>query len=149
MVQLCTFRVGAQQYALDIMRIQEVLQPPEVTPVPDAPPFFEGMVNLRGSLVPVVDLRRRLGAMAPSAPPKRKLLVCAFGQRRVGLLVDGVTSVLTVGRDELKPAPPLLAPGAHPFVVGACASASGLTLLLNLKSVLAPGPAGQAPRGTP
>src|SRR5947199_8881388 len=96
-VQLCAFWVGGDEYVIDIMRVEEILQPQRVTAVPRAPKFVEGVLNLRGGIVPVVDLRKRL---EPSTQPppraKPKLLVCWLARRRVGLLVDGVSEVIRV-----------------------------------------------------
>ncbi|MFZ5468969.1 MAG: chemotaxis protein CheW [Myxococcota bacterium] len=135
-VQLCSFYVGAQEYALDIMRIEEILQPPPVTPVPRAPPVVEGVVNLRGVILPVVDLRRQLEAGAPPPKLKPKLMVCWVGRRRVGVLVDGVSDVVRLRPSDIKPAPALATGAVDPFVVGVCGPPDRLKLLLSLKALL-------------
>ena len=139
-VQLCSFHVGGEDYVIDIMRIEEILQPQTVTPVPRSPAFVEGVVNLRGAIVPVIDLRQRLSAGPPRQRSKPKLLVCRIGRRRVGLKVDGVTEVVRVQKSELKPAPSLTLFGA-PTVIGVCGAPDRLKLLLNLRAVLEDGPA--------
>lgn len=141
-VQLCAFFVGAVEYAIDIMRIDEILQPQRVTAVPNAPSWLEGVMNLRGVLVPVVDLRRRLSVT--SAPPPRlkpKWLVVLIGTRRVALIVDGVSEVVRTKRSELKPVPPFVTQGVNAAVVGACGPADRLRLLLNVKALLRQEPA--------
>ena len=138
-VQLCVFQVGGREYALDIMRIEEILPVQQVTPVPRAPPFVEGVINLRGAILPVIDLRLRLGTN-PSARTKPKLLVCFLGRRRLALRVEGVTQVIRLLRSDLKPVPSLVAPGAVPYLVGVFGPPERLRLLLNLKAVLQPEP---------
>ena len=139
-VQVCSFHVGGEDYVIDIMRIEEILQPQTVTPVPRSPAFVEGVVHLRGAIIPVIDLRQRLDAGPARPRSKPKLLVCRIGRRRVGLKVDGVTEVVRVQRSELKPAPGLTLTGT-PTVVGVCGAPDRLKLLLNLRAVLEDGPA--------
>jgi purine-binding chemotaxis protein CheW len=139
-VQLCAFHVGGEDYVIDIMRIEEILQPQTVTPVPRSPAFVEGVVNLRGVIVPVIDLRKRLNAGPARPRSKPKLLVCRLGRRRVGLRVDGVSAVVRVQRADIKPAPRLNQTGA-PTVIGVCGEPDRLKLLLNLRAVLEDGPA--------
>ncbi len=136
LVQLCSFTVGREEYVVDIMRVVEILPPQPVTPVPHSPPIVEGVLHLRGAILPVVDLRRRL--LGPDAPPspRTRLLVCLLGRRRVAVRVDRVTEVIRVRRSELKPAPSLLSPGRTPFVVGVWGPPERLRLLLDLKALL-------------
>lgn len=138
-VQLCSFHVGGEDYVIDIMRIEEILQPQTVTPVPRSPSFVEGVVNLRGTIVPVIDLRQRLNAGPARPRSKPKLLVCRIGRRRVGLRVDGVNEVVRVHKSDLKPAPSLTQTGV-PTVIGVCGEPDQLRLLLNLRAVLEDGP---------
>lgn len=141
-VELCAFRVGGEDYAVDVMRVREVLPPPPVTPVPRAPPFVEGVVHLRGEVIPVVDVRERFGL--PIIPPTRRtrLLVVKVADRHLGLVVDEVREVLRLPRCALRPAPLLGSTGPR-FFVGACggdAPAGGgpVRLLLDVRALLEP-----------
>jgi purine-binding chemotaxis protein CheW len=145
LAQLCTFRVGGEDYAVDIMRLREIITPLPVTPVPRAPSFVEGVIRLRGDVIPVVDVRRRLGL--PVTPPTRKskVLIVHVAGRRLGLLVDEVTEVLRIPRAEIRPAPGLVDGGGTRFFLGVCGGeasgagrrgASRLRLLLNVKALL-------------
>lgn len=144
-VQLCCFTVGPDQYVIDIRRVDEILQPMQVTPLPRSPPFVEGVVTLRGTVMPVVDVRRRLGVSPEKPKHKWRMLVVWIGRKRVGLLVDSVQEVVRVQLSDLKPAPPLLGEGA-PFVLGVCSASSAagstgqrsaLRLLLDVKALVA------------
>jgi purine-binding chemotaxis protein CheW len=110
-VQLVAFLVGEGRYALDIMRIKEIINPVKVTVVPKAPAFIEGVIELRGAILPVVDLRKRFDL--PVGPPTRttKFLIVAIdvaGRRMiVGLIVDGVLEPLRVTQEQIRPAPAL------------------------------------------
>ncbi len=145
LIQLCVVRIGAESYAIDLKRVDEILPVPALTPLPRAPRFLEGVVRLRGEVVPVVDARKRLGvtsgavqALKPSGKPKRteRLVVCRIGSRRIGMLVDGVTEVQRVQRNSLRPAPLANRPGAAPHVLGVTGEGEHLTLLLDVKALL-------------
>jgi len=144
LAQLCTFRVGGEDYALDIMRVREIIPPLPVTPVPRAPAFVDGVAHLRGEILPVVDVRKRFGL--PATPPTRRtrFLVVVVGRRRLALVVDEVCEVLRVRRSELRPAPALVGLDAPRFFLGVAGAAERrgvpgrLRLLLNVKALLEP-----------
>lgn len=136
LVQLCAFKVGDEEYALDIMRVRDIVPPSRITPVPRAPEFVEGVINLRGTIVPVVDLRKRLSVRAAPLTKKGKYLICAIGPRRVGLVVDAVTEVVRIPRSAIRRAPALLNRGGPRFFLGVCGPDEHLKLLLNLKALL-------------
>ncbi|MDC0708977.1 chemotaxis protein CheW [Stigmatella sp. ncwal1] len=135
-VQLCSFLVGKEEYAVDIMRVEEILPPQRIIAVPHAPAFVEGMLHVRGALLPVVDLRQRLSLTAAPLSDRTRLLVCLLGKRRLALRVDRVTEVMRVRRSDIKPAPALLSPGRAPFVVGVCGPPERARLLLDIKALL-------------
>jgi purine-binding chemotaxis protein CheW len=107
--QFVLFAVGGTEMALDVFAVQEVLRPREVTPVPRAPQFVEGVVEVRGTLVPVIDLRRRMEVDPSDADDERRLVLANVEEDRVGLIVDRVTEVLRVDETCIQPAPPLVA----------------------------------------
>lgn len=134
-LQLCVFKVGRQPYAVDLMRVEEVLHSPEVSPIPSAPSFTAGVLRLRGSIVPVIDLRELLSIKSPPAIGP-KCLICRVGRRRVGVMVDEVAEVMRVRRSQLTPLPSLVAPGENPHLVGLAGLPDRPALLLDLKSLL-------------
>src|SRR5438477_8778372 len=133
-VQLCAFRAGDEELAVDIMRVQEIIPPLPVTKVPRAPKAIEGVVNLRGAIVPVVDVRKQLGLGEPSAAPRPRLIVCRVGPHLLGLKVDGVSTVFRADRDSLKPAP--MGEGKTPHIIGVCAAQGKMRLLLDVRALL-------------
>ncbi|MCA2977941.1 MAG: chemotaxis protein CheW [Myxococcaceae bacterium] len=141
--QLCVLEVGGEHYVVDLKRVEEILPVQPLTPVPKAPAFLEGVVKLRGEVVPVVDVRRRLGvqpaAVATPGPRVRRrerMVVCRLGRRRVGFLVDAVTKVLRVDRAALQPAPLSVRPGHRPHVLGVVGEPGALKLMLDLLSLV-------------
>lgn len=111
LTQLVAFGVGGGDYALDIMRIKEIINPVAVTPMPKAPPFVEGVIELRGAILPLIDVRKRfdLAATAPTRATKYLIVSTDVGEARiiVGLVVDRVSEPLRVPKSEIKPAPQL------------------------------------------
>jgi purine-binding chemotaxis protein CheW len=111
LVQLVAFGVADGDYCLDIMRIKEIINPVPVTPMPKAPSFIEGVIELRGAILPIIDVRKRFDA--EPTPPTRatKYLIVAIdiGEQRiiVGLVVDRVSEPLRVPKADIKPAPHL------------------------------------------
>src|SRR3972149_1435736 len=87
-LQLVTFRLGNEEFSLDILRVQEIIRQMEITRVPKAPDFVEGVINLRGKVIPVLDLRKRFGLGADSSPNETRIIVVEGGNRTVGLKVD-------------------------------------------------------------
>jgi purine-binding chemotaxis protein CheW len=110
-VQLVAFLVGEGRYALDIMRIKEIINPVKVTAVPKAPAFIEGVIELRGAILPIVDMRKRFDLPVGRPTRTTKFLIVAIdvaGRRMiVGLIVDGVLEPLRVTREQIRPAPAL------------------------------------------
>jgi purine-binding chemotaxis protein CheW len=135
-LQLCAFSVGEERYVIDIMRIHEIVQPTKITAVPGSPDFVEGVVTLHESVVPVLDLRRRLGL--PPAPKSRrtKLVICRVGKRLFALLVDAVLGVQRVTRSQIKRAPEVLGTGPNRYFLGMVGNRDDIRLLLNVKALV-------------
>ncbi|MFH0902380.1 MAG: chemotaxis protein CheW [Pseudomonadota bacterium] len=135
-IQLATFLVGGEEYALDIMRIKEIINPLRITPVPKAPSFIEGMVGLRGVILPIVDLRKRFDLPAP--PPSRatKYVIIGIEGRIVGLVVDAVKEVLRVPRIDVRPAPELVEGDASHYFSGVCHHRGRIFMVLDIDRIL-------------
>jgi purine-binding chemotaxis protein CheW len=152
-VQLCTFRIGEEDYAVDIMRVREIVHPQPVTPVPRAPEFVDGVIRLHGEVISIVDARRRFG-LPPRVPSKKtRFLILNVAGRRLGLVVDEVCEVLRVPLSELRPAPALVGQVGPRFFLGVHGGEPGsagrpggprLRLLLNVKALLDPVRKGEA-----
>ena len=135
-VQLACFRIGSELYAIDIMRIKEIIRPQKLTPIPKAPSFIEGVINLRGVVIPVADLRKRFDQPISEANRKNRIVVCSLSGRIIGLMVDEVTEVKRFGRKEIAPAPQFIdGPEAHYFL-GVARRDEDLIMLIDLEKVL-------------
>lgn len=107
-LQLVIFRLGAEEFGVPIMAVQEIVRVPEqLTKVPRTPAFVEGVINLRGAVLPVIDQRSRLGLPALARNDRQRIMVFTLGEQRTGFIVDSVAEVLRVPRQSLAPAPAL------------------------------------------
>lgn len=115
-IELLTFQVGGQEYALDIMSVREIRGWSKATPLPHAPSFVRGVINLRGTVLTIVDLADRLG-MGPTKSSERNVIIVVHtGKDTVGLLVDAVSDILAVNRSELQTPPEMSADKDSTFV---------------------------------
>ena len=134
-VQLAAFRVGTEEYVLDIMRVREILRPVAITPVRKGPRFVEGVISLRGQVIPIIDMRRRFD-LACDNHPHRKIIILAIEGRVLGLMVDGVTEVVRVPRSEIRTAPGLLDTAHAPYFLGVVQYRGRTLILLNVKNII-------------
>lgn len=144
--QVVVFRLAEEWYGLDIGVVQEIIAWQPVTRVPRAPADVEGIINLRGHIIPVVDLRRRFG-LEPAAPGREaRIVVAELGERVVGLRVDGVSEVLRVPAGAIEPPTTAMAGIDSDFIRGVAKTEDRLIILLNPQRLLGDG--GQ-PEGSP
>ncbi len=135
-VQVATFRIGSEEYGVDISQIQEIIRMVEVTRVPRTPHFMEGVINLRGQLIPIVDLRARFG-MERVAPTKTtRIIVTEIGTKRVGIIVDSASEVLTIPLEAIEQAPEMIAGVGADFLQGVGKVGERLIILLDLTMVI-------------
>jgi purine-binding chemotaxis protein CheW len=103
--QYLAFRIGEQEYAIDILKVQEIRGHTAITPLPQTPSYVRGAMNLRGTIVPIYDVRDRFGLGTSDYHRFSVIIVAAVGVRQVGLLVDAVSDVLDLTEDQLEPPP--------------------------------------------
>ncbi len=138
-----TFRVGAQHFCIDIMRVREIRGWTPATTLPHAPSFMRGVINLRGAVLPVVDLAERLG-FPPTEPSARNvIIVVQVGRQIVGLLVDAVSDIISQSNENIQPTPDVASELAKSFVTGVFAIDNRMIGLVAIDSVL-PAIAGEA-----
>ncbi|MCI0776647.1 MAG: chemotaxis protein CheW [Chloroflexi bacterium] len=101
-IQFIVFRVGTESYGMDVSTVREVLRLQEVTYVPNAPEYVEGVINLRGKVAPIVDLRKRFGVEVSAATNESRIVVAEYNSEDVGMIVDSVTEVLSVNTDSIE-----------------------------------------------
>ena len=138
-LQIVGFRIGRQTFGLPISLVHEIVRPPEITNVPHAPEYVEGVMNLRGRIVPVIDLRRRFGGAAVENSRKNRVLVVDLESRAVGLIVDSATEVLKINGAQIEPPPDVFTDAATSYVTGVAKYQGRLIILVDLKRILQSG----------
>jgi len=135
-IQVACFRLMDDLYAVDIMRINEIIRPQKLTVLPKAPSFIEGVINLRGTVIPVVDLRKRFDMPQRPSIASTRLLIIRISGQSVGLVVDDVTEVITVPVKDIKP-PPAVSDGMTvDYLLGVCLSGDVLVMMLDIDKLL-------------
>lgn len=137
LLQLASFKLANEEYAVDIGAVQEIVRMSSITRVPRAPAFVEGVVNLRGKIVPVIDLRRRFGLSSVEATKSTRIVIVQVGGKTVGLIVDSVREVLRLPSDSVSPPPDMVASGVDAaFFKGVGQLGDRLIILLDLQRLL-------------
>ena len=135
LLQLVTFKLGAEEFALDILVVQEINRRAEITMVPKTPEFVEGVINLRGKIVPVLDLRKRFGLSRREFTGQSRIIVVNVAHRALGLIVDSVSEVLRIPAHAVEPPPPLVAGVDAAYIKGVGKFEDRLLILLDLEKV--------------
>jgi purine-binding chemotaxis protein CheW len=116
--ELIAFRIGDQEFCVDIMAVRELRGWTQTTPLPDSPAYVRGVINLRGSVLPVIDMAARIGLPLSEAGPRNVIIVVCIADQLVGLLVDSVCDILATADDDLQATPALASDSLQAFVVG-------------------------------
>lgn len=135
--QLVTFVLAGEEYALDIKKVQEIILNNTPTFIPQSPAFIRGLINLRGNVIPVVDLRTLFGMPTVEATGDTRIIVVESRGVIVGLTVDAVNEVLRIGEKQLSPAPPTVANLGRRYLAGLVQLDKRLVILLNGDELLA------------
>lgn len=123
--------LGEEEYAIPLLRVREVIAVPEVTPIPQTPSYFLGVINLRGQVITVVDMRTKL-AIKPLNGPEKAVVICDLGTISLGLVVDSINSVINPRPDELSERPEIKNQKAMDYITGVYRHESGLVLLVDI-----------------
>lgn len=133
--QFISFRVGNEEFAIDIMAVREIKGWTETAPLPNQPDYNLGVMNLRGTIVPTFDLRRRFGMGGTEATPYHVVIIASVQERTIGLLVDAVSDILTVNEDEIRPVPDMERLSAAEFLLGIITVEDHMVVLLSLEKL--------------
>lgn len=135
--ELIAFRLGGQEFCVDIMSVRDIRGWTPTTPLPHSPEYVKGVINLRGSVLPVIDLAARLGFRSTEPTARHVIIVTQVGNQSVGLLVDAVSDILTITSDTIQPTPDVASELARAFMKGVLAIEGRMISLIGLDSVLA------------
>jgi len=134
--ELISFRVGAQEFCVDIMAVREIRGWSPATPLPHSPSYVGGVINLRGAVLPVIDLGARLGLGAAEPTARHVIIVAQVNGRTVGMLVDAVSDILTVTEDLVQATPDVACDTVRAFVKGILAVDGRMISLIALDHIM-------------
>jgi len=130
------FRIGRETFGVPISLVHEIVRVPEITAVPDSPGYVEGVINLRGKIVSVVDLRKRFGEKEITPNKKNRILVAEVGSKMVGLIVDAASEVIKIPESEIDLPPSVFEEGELNYVTGVGKVKGRLIILVDLSKIL-------------
>ena len=133
LLQLVSFVVGNEEFAVPILAVQEINRMMQITAVPQSPPFVEGVINLRGKIIPVIDLRKRFGMPPAEDTTDARIIVVEVAQRVIGFTVDRVNEVLRIAADIVDPAPQMVVGVDSEYIQGVGKLEDRLLILLSLE----------------
>ena len=136
LLQLVTFSIGSEEFGVDILKVIEIIRTMEITKVPKAPAFVEGVINLRGLVIPIIDLRRRFGLAEKAGDSDTRIIVIEINGMSVGFVVDSVSEVLRIPSNTVEPAPPVVAGVDSDYISGVGKLEDRLLILLDLDKLL-------------
>ncbi len=134
--QLISFEVGEEEYGLEILRVKEVIRIREITRLPKAPHFVRGIINLRGDIIPIIDLRDRFGLEERAYSTMTRVIVVDVEGRLVGMVVDAASQVVRIPSDQIDPPPPIVGGLSAEYIKGVGKLEERLVILLNIDRIL-------------
>ena len=137
--QLVSFHVGTEEFAIDILGVQEIIRMVELTPVPNAPHYVEGVINLRGKVIPILDLRARFGLPAGDRTKETRIIVVDISHTILGFIVDSVQEVLRLPEDLIEPPPTTGRGGSAEFHKGIGRVDGRILILLDMSQLIGMG----------
>jgi len=137
LLQLVIFQLGGEEFGVEIVKVQEIIRMPEITQIPQSPDFVEGVINLRGNVIVVVNLEKRFNLNLKDADDNSRVIVVEIGNNVVGMIVDSVNEVLRIPQSSVEPAPDLvLSQISRDYIKGVGKINERLLILLDLAKVL-------------
>ncbi len=137
LIQLVGFSIDNEQFGVDILMVQEIIRAAPITPVPNSPDFVEGVINLRGNIIPVIELRKRLNLYTEETDEDSWILILDIEGKVTGFIVDSVSKVLKILKSSIEPPPELVVAGLESqYIHGVCDIGDKLLILLNFNHIL-------------
>lgn len=133
LIQLVSFNLGPEEYAVEVLKVREIIRMTSITHIPNTPPSVEGIINLRGKVIPIVSLRSRFSMTEAETDHHTRIMVMDIAGKLMGFIVDGVSEVIRISSNEIQPPPSMVAGGQdQDFICGVIQHADHLLLMLQL-----------------
>jgi purine-binding chemotaxis protein CheW len=135
-MQLVSFRLAQEEYGIEITKVQEIILMGEITRVPQTPEYIKGLINLRSTVIPIVDLRLRFGLANEEPTDETRIMVVNVAGKTIGIIVDAVSEVLRISQEQIAPPPPTVAGLGHDYLTGLVKLDTRLLILLDIDKIL-------------
>ena len=136
LLQLVGFQLGNEEYGIDILKVQEINRVTDITKIPQSPDFVEGVINLRGNIIPIIDLRKRFHMPDREHDRQTRIVVGEIDDRTVGFIVDAVSEVIRLPVNTVEPPPPIVSGGKAEYIKGVGKLEGRLLMLLDIDKIL-------------
>jgi len=133
-IQLVSFELGGEEYGVDVLSVREIIRMPTITKMPNTEDYVDGIVNLRGTVVPIISLRKRFGLCETEQDHNSRILVMEVGDGMTGFVVDGVSEVIRIHGSEIQPPPSLIISGgiSNDFITGVYNHGDRMLIIIDL-----------------
>lgn len=135
-IQVVSFRLANEEYGIEITKVQEIILVGEITRVPQTAAYIKGLINLRSTVIPIVDLRLRFGMTEEAYTDETRIMVMNVGGKTIGIVVDAVSEVLRISKDQVAPPPPTIAGLGRDYLTGLAKLDKRLLILLDVDRLL-------------
>ena len=133
LIQLVSFNLGAEEYAVEVLKVREIIRMTAITHIPNTPSSVEGIINLRGKVIPIISLRNRFSMPGTQDDQHTRIMVMDIAGKLMGFIVDGVSEVIRISNSEIQPPPTIAAGGMdQDFICGVIKHGEQLLLMLQL-----------------
>ena len=132
---LVTFRLGSGEYAIDIMQAKEIIKMEKITLIPNAPDFVEGVINLRGNIIPIIDLKKRFNLEEIEGDKNTGIIIVKIEDVDMGIIIDSISKVVSISNSDIQPPPPMLSGIGQKYIKGVGKLEDKLLVVLDLEKL--------------
>jgi purine-binding chemotaxis protein CheW len=136
-VQIVTFRLGNAEYGIDIMQAKEIIKMEKITLIPNAPEYVEGVINLRGNVIPIIDLKKRFHLEEGEGEQDTGIIIVRVENVEMGIIIDSISKVISIPEDDVQPPPPVFAGIGQKYIQGVARLEDRLLIILDLQKLFA------------
>jgi purine-binding chemotaxis protein CheW len=134
-MQVVCFKIGNEEYGIEILKVQEILKLPKVTKLPKSADYIIGVIDLRGQVIPIIDLSKRFGITDKSESGNLRAIVVDIGGKKVGLAIDSVSHVVKVDSKDIEPPPPIVKGISGRYIIGIAKVEGGFVVILDINQI--------------
>lgn len=135
-INLVTFKLGNNEYAIDIMQAKEIIKMEKITLIPNAPDYVEGVINLRGNIIPIVDLKKRFNLEENDGDKNTGIIIVKIDDVDMGIIIDAISKVVSIANSNIQPPPPMLSGIGQKYIKGVAKLEDKLLVVLDLEKLI-------------